>query len=670
MSVWWGREQRGQPRLSSAGTPVPTEPDRRELARALRSRAQTYTPDWRGVGRADDAGEALVRLFAHQAEAVSRRIGRMPEKAYVEYLRAGGVSPRLGTPASVIVQFKTSPVAPRAVFVGRGFRLGARPASGDGELVEFETARDLYASPGKLARTLVEDGSLLGEVTADDVSGGSSFAPFGATLRSGNALWLGIDSAGHPGRQLSFAVGVTVSDASPPPYSAGGLSPRTSDQVATLVWEVLDGSRLEVVTAVLDETTSLTRSGLIEVSTPRDWARGVPRGDEGAPLYWLRLRVAYGDYRRPPRLDYVLINCTRASASATLRDRVLEPAPGGRDNELILPRAPVVPGSLVLQVDDPAAALTGDDIAGTWREVEDLSEHGPEDRVYTLDASQGVVRFGDGVHGAALPVGFRHVRALSFRVESGAESAVAADTVTTLLGSAPLLLAANNPLPATGGKAAEPRARTLLRGPEELRARGRAVAGADYALLATAAPGAIVERAHAVAGYHPEVPGLPQPGVVGVLVVGAVARSGPPVPDQDTLRAVAVHLSAHAPAGVEVVAAAPRFHDVSVEIGFVAATGADPTTTSVALLDAVDAFLHPLTGGGDGLGWPFGGVIGHAALMRRLLAVSGVEAVPRLVITLDQRRMPACEDVALSPYGLIWTGSHEVVPVDSEGGTA
>lgn len=45
-------------------------------------------------------------------------------------------------------------------------------------------------------------------------------------------------------------------------------------------------------------------------------------------------------------------------------------------------------------------------VAGTaWTRVDDLATAGPEDTVYQLDRSGGVVRFGDGVHGAIPPAG-------------------------------------------------------------------------------------------------------------------------------------------------------------------------------------------------------------------------------------------------------------------------
>jgi len=346
---------------------------------------------------------------------------------------------------------------------------------------------------------------------------------------------------------------------------------------------------------------------------------------------------------------------------------------------LRLQRAPVLAESLILEVAEagfdgsPAPGDGGAEgeppaAAGVvrWREVDDLAAWGPEDLVYRLDPQSGVLTFGDGVHGAPLPPGFRHVRALRYRVGGGAAGAVAAGAASTALSSAPFLTGVKNPRPASGGTDLEPRSRTLRRGPEEIRARERAVTVADYTLLALRARGARVARAHALAGVHPVFPGRAIPGVVAVFVVPRDSAPGePPVPGQDDLRAVASTLAADwAPVGVEVVAAAPRYRRVRVEADVLLDPAADPGRTVTAALDTVDAFLHPLTGGDDGEGWPFGRTLEHNDLLRRLAALPDIRAVPRLILVVDGRRLRSCTDVPLAPGELFWPQGHEVAPLE------
>ena len=64
--------------------------------------------------------------------------------------------------------------------------------------------------------------------------------------------------------------------------------------------------------------------------------------------------------------------------------------------------------------------------------MDEPGRRGPRgSRVYVLDPATGVLQFGDGVHGAAVPDGFRNVRALVYQVGGGAAGAVEAETITT-----------------------------------------------------------------------------------------------------------------------------------------------------------------------------------------------------------------------------------------------
>ncbi|MFD8553057.1 baseplate J/gp47 family protein, partial [Streptomyces fradiae] len=221
-----------------------------------------------------------------------------------------------------------------------------------------------------------------------------------------------------------------------------------------------------------------------------------------------------------------------------------------------------------------------------------------------------------------------------------------------------------NPFPAPGGTGAEPDADAARRGIGELRARGRAVAPADYGVLALRAPGASVARARGVPGLHPDHPGARIPGVVGVLVVPPGDDTGePPLPTVATLRAVADHLAREAaPAGVTVVAAPATYRRVAVEARLTLDPGLDRAAVLAGARDAVRTHLDPLRGGDGGEGWPFGGALRHTSLVRRLLAADGVLAVSRLTLTVDGVRLPPCTDHAIGPDDLVWPEPPLLVP--------
>src|SRR5262249_49867341 len=148
-------------------------------------------------------------------------------------------------------------------------------------------------------------------------------------------------------------------------------------------------------------------------------------------------------------------NVTRATAGRTISGEILNPVAGQERRQFSLSQVPVLPGTLVLEVEEGPSDDIVPDANGqsfrVWQEVPDLSDAAPDARVYRLDALSGVVYFGDDIHGRSIPDGFRNVRARSYRVATGAASAVLANQITTLVSSLPGIVSVTNPLPASGG---------------------------------------------------------------------------------------------------------------------------------------------------------------------------------------------------------------------------
>src|SRR5436853_4916539 len=156
--VWWGKESgpNAKARLKAAADASAAPPEllpssRQEVTDEVRARRQNFTREWTNL-RASDAGMALTRLFGEQMEPVLERLNRIPEKAFVEFLNLAGVQPLQASPAATLLEFEVSKNAPQSVLISRGFQVGAQPADGSGDLVIFETERDLLAAPNKIEK--------------------------------------------------------------------------------------------------------------------------------------------------------------------------------------------------------------------------------------------------------------------------------------------------------------------------------------------------------------------------------------------------------------------------------------------------------------------------------------------------------------------------------------
>lgn len=666
---WWALAQPdAAAALGADGLRPQLQPATRQaVADSLKARIAAYTPEWtrRSAG---DAGMALVRLHAEQMEGVLQRLNRLPDKALVELLGIGGVAPLAARPARALLQFEVAEKAPQSVLVAQGFQCSARS---QGELVIFETERALYASGAPLASLQVESKGNLREVDAEGLY------PFGE--RGDGRLLIGLAGTADIGPRLSIGLQIATEQGSPPPTSVGGLQAPAAAGSPLLSWDVLDGGSPQPAAVVVDETRGLVQSGTVELDLPARWRPSVLAAG-AKPLRWLRLSIAHGKYAKPPRVEALRLNCVMATAARTVFGEVLQEVAGSEGRAWRVAQTPVIAGSLELEVDEgdqadaAGASAIADEAnqdaaapAASWREVDSLVDAGPEARVYAFDPTSGVVSFGDGRRGAAAPRGFRHIRAVRYRVGSGAAGAVPAKAIGTMINSVAWLTGVSNPLPASGGVDVEPQAQAVARGPQELRARGRAVTVADYALLATRAPGAAISRAHAVAGLHPAFPGRPRPGVVTVFVVPADGPGHPLVPNGEALAAVAGYLGeAVAPAGVEVVAAAPRYHRVRVETGLVLGASVSASEIVSKVLEELDRYFDARVGGRDRQGWPFGGPIVYTELVQRVSKVNGVHAVHHLNLVVDGTRTLACQDFVISPQGLLVPASHEIAIIARE----
>ncbi len=685
MTIWWEQDAAQEDRDEAPMVPGPgpsgVQPElvdaTAEAVRAdVRDRIPGYTPDWTNPDR-QDAGVALVRLFGTQTEPVLTRVNRLPEKVLAEHLATAGVRRASASAAATLLEFTVTPPDGSSVLVPAGFQASATRPSGQ---VIYETDQDLFATPATVGAIAVQRGGAVEPIPLGPAGPSRAFEPFGRDPAPGNALWIGLTGTASPFPSLSL--GLVVAAAPPNPAASGGVLPLPLPPAPLLRWDVLDGGRFVPAEVELDETGGLRASGTVRLRVPSTWTPGNPPGARPAPpLRWLRLRIANGTFTPPaPVLSGLRLNVVGATAARTIRDEPLEPIQDPSTPErrrMRLSQVPILAGSVVIEVDDDI----GTDLFGTtegvtaeWREVEGLAPFGPADPVFVVDYATGEVTFGDGVNGAAVPPGFRNVRATRYRVGGGSAGAVPAGAVNSVVTALPFVTGVNNPFPATGGTDAEADADAdvVRRGVGELRARGRAVAPADYGLLATRAPGASVARAHGVPGLHPDFAGTPIPGVVGVLVVPTPGNDATtaPEPSAATLRAVTDFLTREvAPAGVTVVAAPARYRRVGVEARVVL----DPDQERAGVLtragDAVTTYLDPLRGGEDGAGWPFGGAVRHTPLVRRLLAVDGVLAVSGLALTADGLRLPPCTDLAIPPGWLVWPDRPLLIPVE-EGVTA
>lgn len=636
-----------------------------------------YAREWTDHNETDP-GITLIQLFAWMTEMTLYRLNQVPERSYIKFLELLGIELQPARPARAELTFELARDDALTVIVPRGTEVAGAGADGEDEPLVFETDESLVALGAKLAAVQSFDGFAYTALTTKNAAADQWFHPFGAGAREGAALVLGFDSPlPMTAEEINLAVEVATGEIPAPRCcdgDLGGLPPPS-----TLEWEFWDRSSWQPLSPIKDETRAFTRSGHVYLRGPGERAKKDFLGAVAdRELYWLRAVLSRSGYDQAPRLSAVLTNTVRATEGQTVRDEVLGGSDGRANQRFTLANAPVLRRDEALRVtagDGRAVEVTSlllevnegatDDDFEPWQEVDDFFASGADDPHYLLDRTTGEIRFGDGRHGR-IPVANpdnpgASVVAREYRYGGGRRGNVGAGALTELQSLVDGVAEVTNLRPALGGADEETLEEAKLRAPAELKAKERAVTAEDFEFLARETPGVRIRRAKALPLVHPRYTGARVPGVVTVVVVPD-AEGERPLPSEETLRAVCVHLDRHRLLTSELYVVAPRYREVVIEADVVARGEADLGVVQRGVVDALGLYFHALQGGEDGQGWEFGRDVFYSRVYRVLLDVEGVDRIldNQLEIWLDGERQPFCRDAKVGDGELLFSGEHRI----------
>jgi predicted phage baseplate assembly protein len=473
-----------------------------------------------------------------------------------------------------------------------------------------------------------------------------------------------------------------------PPLSHHSVRTVWEFPVGPGVWQRLEPARGEVE----DQTRAFTLNGRVLVKLPRSIVKtslGPRAGGKDPEQYYLRCRFVAGAYDAAPTVRNLVLNGVMAE-QATPPDTLTITMPGSTDVKTrLLGRGTGAPFQQVTAAKEPETEAEQAAVAmqtpvvessfrlfteegGTWlpwarRADFDVSTRG--DAHYLLDPTLGVVTFGDGERGRVVPPGVPIFAAyLATRAEAGN---LGAGTVTRLADSAAnrdLLLdfsslkgqleRITNPAPATGGAAAETLAHAEGRAAEALDHPQRAVTLADYEALAMKTPGVRLARVAARANLHAGFPCFKAPGIITLIILPFLPADRP-MPVCELRRVVAAYLARRRVIGTRVEVVGPTYLEVSVRAKIHACRGTSAPDLRQRVTAALNRFFHPLTGGPDGTGWPFGRDVYRSEVLQVIDETEGVDHVHTLELIADGGE-PQCGNVCLSPTGLVAAGRHQI----------
>src|SRR5215831_143340 len=647
---------------------IPQIDDRRydSLLAEVRTRIARYTPEWTPVWtdvNDSDPGITLAQVFAWLAEMLTYRMSKVPELNYVKFLQLLGIELHPAEPAQAEITFPVQPNHPQPfVLVPMRTQVTAEAPDGGPPLV-FETERALTALTARLASVQAFDGYAYTDVTSDNEEATQGFQPFGPLANDDSALVLGFaydvssPLVEFPSVEVNLAVWVMPSSVPSAAFQCG-LPDTPAYGPARIRWEFWGGTDWQSLSLLKDETRALTRTGHIYLKTPAKSLQRATLGAATQPCYWIRGRVERSQYERPPRLLAIRTNTVAALQAETIRDEVLGGSTGRRDQVFRLADAPVLRDTLRLEVDQ------GDGDGYTvWTPVDDFFGSSPTDQHYNLNRTTGEVRFGDGRHGS-IPVANANnpganVVAREYRIGGGKRGNVPTKAIKTLTTSITGVDDSQvaNLLAAESGRDEETLDEAKQRAPRAIKSRCRAVTAEDFEYLAMLA--ANIKRAKALPLFHPDFPGVKVPGVVTVIVVPD-GDAPNPTPSDGTLRTVCAYLDQRRLLTTELYVVRPTYQQVEIHAEVIINGNADLAEAKEGIEQTLLEYFHPLKGGDDGQGWPFGGTIFYSRVNQRVFTVTGVQSIKRLVIVLDGEEMPECTDVPIAEGALLYSTQHDV----------
>ncbi len=404
----------------------------------------------------------------------------------------------------------------------------------------------------------------------------------------------------------------------------------------------------------------------------------------GVPRDWVRVRLKADGAPTKSRIQGIHLNAAWAVQVQSLNDEVLGSGTGQPNQSLFFSQAPVLPGERIevrelegaradvelplLKAQILKQGLTEDEIRSVvdprseavtevwvrWQFRPHLFYSGPDDLHYMLERTAGRLIFGDGQHGKIPEVGANNILARRYQTGGGLAGNVPVNSITQLLGVTTFVQGVTNPVAAEGGADAETITAVKTRGPQTLRHRGRSLSAADYEALAQAAsPGVAIARALSATASN----GRPAPGWVTIVIVPH-SLEPQPQPSVELRRRVHDYLAIRAPSTVDpgrIAVVGPTYLPIGVEAIIASRDVSEAGAVEERIQLALQRFLHPLSGGPEGCGWPFGRNLYLSDVAALLESVEGVDYVREINLLL--RNTPQGEQIVVPPDRNVVAGS-------------
>ncbi len=658
-----------------------------ELVEECMLRIPRYCPEWTDHNLSDP-GMTLIELFAWLTDQMLLRFNQVPRKNYVAFLELLGI--RLQPPASAQTDltFYLSTNLESAYTIPAGVEVGTERTETT-EAIIFTTDHPLVIGKPRLrhlltARTAEDNPQNLrdrvtGQWTPQQNGdwGGREQLLFEEQLEPGNCFYLVLapdDPLEGNVLQIRFKGAAATST---------GINPNQPPRR----WEAWDGQHWQPV--LLRETDDQTQGfSFYEIvqqgRNPAQGADVILHLPLNWPVTnfttfrgrWLRCVLTTPDANQPgytssPRINALAVQAiggtVGASQSIIIRNERLGISDGTSGQIFQLQGFPI----LSRREDEYILVNSPGGLPRKWQEVKDFASSTPEDLHYTIDSLTGKVQFGplirepdslkhqtqvrsriqkpwsedlrklnSNIEGQALehqygaiPPRGSEIRIVAYRTGGGRKGNVKSGSLRFLKSAVPYVTKVDNHQSARNGADAETLDQAVMRAPQILRTRDRAVTAEDFEVLAKLAVKGAIAHVRCLQPTSSRDAGIVRLLIVPQANTDALTQGLGIDPEKFALtnalqQQILSYLNERRLLGVQVQLQQPEYIGVVVRAQVAIEPAYDyPSAQQEILFNlrvALYRYLNPLVGGPEGKGWPFGRPVYPSDIVALLQQTPGV----------------------------------------------
>lgn len=700
-----------------------------DLVEECMLRIPRYCPEWTNYNPSDP-GITLIELFAWLTDQMLLRFNQVPRRQYVAFLEMLGVRLLPPSPAKTDITFYLTAKLPNRYSIAAGTEAATLRTETE-EAIVFSTDRPLWIGCPKINHFLTAETveptpqSLRDRLTnqwSQEPDGrweGREQFVFNERPQAGNCFYLVLS----PDEPLDGnVVALTLQGEA---ATSTGINPDRPPRE----WEAWDGLGWQPV--LLREADDQTRgfsfsdrggvptTGLqaadVILHLPTECPVTTFSNYRGR---WIRCvcSAQMGDsiYQRSPQIMGVTVRSIGGTVPASqcllIRDELLGESDGNPGQSIQLQSGAILPR----QPGEHLIVTPPVGLPQIWQEVSDFADSGPDDRHYVLDALSGMIQFGPLVRErgqlqqqvewrsqqqmsradrresdrqsielsstdrlgsqraerqyGAVPQRGSTFRMAAYRTGGGQIGNVQRNSINKLKSAVPYVDRVVNHSPAYQGADAESLEDAVLRVPQLLRTRDRAITPEDFVTLSLQAGRGSVARA-----YCPPQAQI-TPGIVDVMLV---PHANPRLLERgDGINPNALSITPQIRSqvlgflderrlvGVQVRLQEPEYVGVSVqvEVGLHAEYTNPQAQQSLIrqLQQSLYRFLNPLTGGSQGNGWSIGSPVYRSDIVNLIQQTSGVRFLGE-VLLFEIRRSQSGWFRNLASGGVIHPGEKGLI---------